>query len=202
MNHRIVGALAQARIPVVLLDRCYLPHPQRSPYDLAGIDNRRAGCLATAHLWQAGARRIAFLARPEIVPTVEARIAGFREALVTLPVEASPVLRIDPADRGAVRDMIATHRPDGVVCANDRTAGSLMHSLLALQVAIPGQVKVVGMDDAGYAGLLPVPLTTVRQPCREIGIAAMHAMLERLAFPAMPPRDILLSATLTHRESA
>ena len=202
MNHQIIAALTHARIPVVLLDRCYLPHPQRSAFDLIGIDNRRAGYLATAHLWHTGSRRIAFLARPEIVPTVEARIAGFLEALISHPVEAGPVLRIGATDRAAIKEMMDTYAPDAVVCANDRTAGGLMHSLLALKFQIPGQVKIVGMDDAGYASLLPVPLTTVRQPCRDIGIAAMHAMLERLAHPDMPTRDILLAATLTCRESA
>ncbi|MES2706316.1 MAG: GntR family transcriptional regulator [Verrucomicrobiota bacterium] len=202
MNRQIISALSAARIPVILLDRCYLAHPQRSGYDLVGIDNRRAACLATEHLWNSGARRILFLARPKAVPTVEARIAGFREALFSRPVEVSAVVRIDEADQKAVKAMLEQHAPDAVVCANDRTAGSLMHSLKALDFNVPGRVKVVGMDDAGYAELLPVPLTTVRQPCREIGITAMHAMLERLAHPNMPARDILLAATLTLRESA
>ncbi len=59
-NHRIVAALDRARIPVVLLDRCLEPYPQRSKYDLVGIDNRRIGYLATEHLIKAGAKRIAF----------------------------------------------------------------------------------------------------------------------------------------------
>lgn len=201
-NRQIISACSAARIPVVLLDRCFLPHPQRSGYDLVGIDNRRAGYLATEHLWNSGARRILFLGRPKGVPTVEARTAGFREALFAREVEISAVQRLDEADREAVRAMMERHAPDGIVCANDRTAGSLMHSLKALGFEVPSQVKVVGMDDAGYANLLPVPLTTVRQPCREIGIAAMHAMLERLSHPDMPARDILLAATLTLRESA
>jgi DNA-binding LacI/PurR family transcriptional regulator len=29
--------------PIVLLDRCLEPYPQRSKYDLVGIDNRRTG---------------------------------------------------------------------------------------------------------------------------------------------------------------
>ena len=47
---------------------------------------------------------------------------------------------------------------------------------------------------------LPVPLTTVRQPCREIGEAAMDAMLARIARPQMPPRDILIGCRLVVRE--
>ena len=88
-NHRIVAALDRARIPVVLLDRCLEPYPRRSKYDLVGIDNRRTAYLATEHLITAGAKRIVFLARPNSAPTVDARIAGYREALLSLSKQRS-----------------------------------------------------------------------------------------------------------------
>jgi GntR family transcriptional regulator of arabinose operon len=53
-----------------------------------------------------------------------------------------------------------------------------------------------------YASLLPVPLTTVHQPCREIGEAAMAAMLSRIEQPGMPVRDILIDCRLVVRESS
>jgi DNA-binding LacI/PurR family transcriptional regulator len=62
-------------------------------------------------------------------------------------------------------------------------------------------VRIVGIDDVQYAPLLPVPLTTVHQPCREIGVAAVAAMLERIGSPEMPRRDILLDCRLVVRES-
>jgi DNA-binding LacI/PurR family transcriptional regulator len=49
--------------------------------------------------------------------------------------------------------------------------------------------------------LLPVPLTTVRQPAREIGEAALRAMLDRVHRPDLPPRDILLDGELVVRRS-
>src|SRR5258706_11898482 len=96
--------------------------------------------------------------------------------------------------------MKAVHA-EAFVCANDRTAGHLMHNLLALGHRIPGDVKIVGMDDVGYARLLPVPLTTVQQPCRAIGEPAMSALLEWIERPAMHPRDVLLHCKLVVRES-
>src|SRR5437588_11935591 len=81
-NHQIVAALDRARIPVVLLDRCLEPYPQRSKYDLVGIDNRRTGYLATEHLIKVGAKRIALLARPNSATTVDARIAVYRKAIL------------------------------------------------------------------------------------------------------------------------
>ena len=52
-----------------------------------------------------------------------------------------------------------------------------------------------------YASLLPVPLTTLRQPTREIGAAAFAAMLDRVNRPETPVRDIFLQSLLIVRRS-
>ena len=76
-----------------------------------------------------------------------------------------------------------------------------MRALLALGYRIPRDVRIAGIDDVEYASLLPVPLTTVHQPCREIGEAAMSAMLDRIARPNMLPREIRVECWLVIRES-
>jgi DNA-binding LacI/PurR family transcriptional regulator len=203
VNQRIARALTGAAIPIVLLDRTILPYPERCRHDLVGIDNRRAGFTITAHLLRLGCRRIGFVAVPNAAPTVDARAAGYREALHAwdVPPERQLVCRIDPDDQEAVRAMMEAGRPDALVCANDRTAGRLMHKLLRLGYAIPRDVRLAGIDDVEYAALLPVPLTTLRQPTRPIGDAALTAMLERVRRPELPARDILLHCDLIVRAS-
>jgi GntR family transcriptional regulator, arabinose operon transcriptional repressor len=203
VNARIAQALDAARIPLVLLDRTVLPWPRRGHHDLVGIDNRRAGHLVTEHLLRAGARRIAFVGLPNAAATVDAREAGWREALYAggAPFDRSLARRIDPADAAAVEALLASCRPDGIVCANDGTAARLMHTLLGLGHAVPGEVRLVGIDDVEYARLLPVPLTTYRQPTRQLGAAALAAMLDRVAGADLPTRDILLHGTLVVRRS-
>lgn len=202
-NERVVAALEKARIPVVLLDRDFLPYPDRSRHDLVGIDNRRAGFAVTEHLLRLGSRRVAFLTYPRAAPTSAERLAGYREALFVhgLPVDPALAVTLDLDDTAAVRGMLEALRPDAVVCVNDFTAGVLMQNVHALGMRVPGDVRVTGIDDAGFARLLTVPLTTLRQPCREIGLAAMTAMLERLAHPEMPVRDVFLECRLVVRES-
>jgi DNA-binding LacI/PurR family transcriptional regulator len=202
-NHRVISALQLARIPVVLLDRCFLPYPERSRHDLIAIDHRRAGYMVTGHLLKLGCRRIAFVAYSNSASTVAARIAGYREALFVsgAPVESDLVQRLTSDDESEVRRVMELLRPEAIVCANDRTAGHVMHSLIRLKYRIPEDVRIVGMDDVEYANLLPVPLTTVHQPCKEIGAAAVVAMLERMTDPAMSARDILLDCRLVIRDS-
>jgi DNA-binding LacI/PurR family transcriptional regulator len=202
-NRRIAAAFDRARIPIVLLDRTVVPYPGRGHHDLVGIDNRRAGYVITEHLLRQGARRPAFVGLPDAAATVDARAAGFREALYAwdIPVEERLAQRLDPADVTRVRAFLHAVRPDAIVCANDRVAARLMQSLLGLGVGIPGDVRLVGVDDLEYAGLLPVPLTTLRQPTREIGAAALAAMLDRAGGADLPTRDILLHGTLVVRAS-
>lgn len=204
MNRRILAAFKEARIPVVLLDRDALPFPGRSDCDLVGLDNWRAGLVATNHLLGLGSTRPFFLCNSRrTASSVEERIAGFYAALTArgLPVDPAQVQRLDLEDDGALRQMIAEHRPEAIVCANDRTAGRLMQAALAQGLRIPQDLRIIGLDDIPYASLFSVPLTTLRQPCREIGLAAMQTMLERLKQPDLPPRRITLEAALVVRQS-
>jgi len=203
VNQRITSALNRAHIPLVLLDRDYMLYPARSQFDLVGIDNRRTAFGAVEHLVKVGARKIAFLGKRLSAPTVDARIAGYREALLAYRFRCDDnfVLRCDPEDEQLIRQFIDKNRPDAFLCANDHTAARLMHSLIKLGISIPEEVRVVGIDDVKYANLLPIPLTTQHQPCFDLGRVAMSTMLDRLAYPDLPARDISLNCTLVVRRS-
>jgi GntR family transcriptional regulator of arabinose operon len=203
VNRMVVASLNKARIPIVLLDRCIDAYPARAEYDLVGIDNRRAAYGATIHLVEAGAKRIAFLGRKLSASTVDARIAGYREALFATDLlrREDLVTRGDPADESLVRSILDEHRPDAFLCANDHTAATLMKSLISLGVRIPDEVRIVGIDDVKYASLLSIPLTTQHQPCLDIGRVAMATMVERLKDPDLPIREISLSCRLIIRKS-
>jgi GntR family transcriptional regulator, arabinose operon transcriptional repressor len=198
INRGIAEILDKAGIPIVLLDRDLVPYPARSRYDLVGIDNRRAGYAITSHLLSAGCGRVMFLGRPGSAPTVDARILGYREALGDLPVN---VCRIEPEDKGKVKEALAKFRPDGIVCANDFTAAHLLKTLNELGVSVPDETRLGGIDDVKYASLLSVPLTTIHQPCAHMGGIAVSTMLERLRHPKLPARDILLNFHLVVRDS-
>jgi DNA-binding LacI/PurR family transcriptional regulator len=202
-NQAVVSVLEKAGIQIVLLDRCFLPYPKRCHHDVVSIDHRRAGYLITEHLLKLGCRRIAFVAFAHSASTIEARVAGYQDALRRAGASLEPdlVQQLSNNDDSEVAQLMQRLKPDAIACANDRTAGHVMHSLIGLNYGIPKDVPIVGIDDVQYANLLPVPLTTVRQPCREIGVAAASAMLERVAIPKMPTRDILLDCKLVVRDS-
>ncbi len=203
VNARIVEALDRARIQIVLLDRCFARYPLRSKYDLVGIDNRRAGYLITQHLLGHGIKRIAFVAKPFSATTVDERIAGYREALMAygISLQEDLVRKGDPEDPEFIRKLITECRPEGIVCANDFTAAKVMAGLASQGIQVPEEIRIVGIDDVKYAGLLPVPLTTQHQNCADIGATAMTTMLQRLQKPDLPTRDILLQTNTVVRRS-
>jgi GntR family transcriptional regulator of arabinose operon len=194
-NRRVLQMLEAAEIPVVLLDRRPDEGAGRRKCDLVGIDNRRAGVLATEHLAGLGARKTGFVMYEGQAPTAHLRAAGYAEVVAGAP-------RVFTLSADMPFELPKEAREcDAFVCSNDRLAGRLMHALLAKKVRIPEDVRIVGIDDVNYASLLPVPLTTIHQPCREIGEPAMQVMRERLRKPRSPVRDTLLDCELVVRES-
>ncbi len=204
INRRITSAIDEAKIPIILLDRDLCAFPRRSKYDVVGIDNRRAGFTITNHLLECGTRRIVFFARPHSAPTVAMRTAGCLDAIREFADRGAVGWTGfgDPSDVSLIRAIISRHHPDAFVCANDYTAARLLASLTTLGIQVPAQIKVTGFDDLRYASLLQTPLTTIHQPCLELGSAALGAMFARIANAAMPARDYLLDFKLVVRQSS
>lgn len=202
-NRDLVERLRRGGAAVVLIDRDLVPFPMREGLDLVGLDNFAAGFMAADHLLKLGCRSLAFARRRNSAPTVDARIAGAREAMAARGLAAPPdfVREGEFDDPARVRESFLRGPLDAIICANDRMAAVLMRSLHKCDRRVPQDVRLVGFDDVRYATLLSVPLTTVHQPCREIAAVALRTMLDRIADPQLPPRTIRLTPRLVVRES-
>jgi LacI family transcriptional regulator len=202
-NRRLAESLREAGIPVVLIDRDLRNFPGRSDFDLVGLDNMTGGYMVAEHLIKLGCKRLCFVARPLSAATVDARIAGVREALARhrIQPEGGWIRTGDPGDVKFVRSLTAGNQVDAFICANDFTAAELLRSMQSLGIHAPKDFRVVGFDDVNYATLVSPPLTTVHQPCRDIAVIAFRTMLERLAEPSLPARSIYLTPHLVVRES-
>ena len=204
LNRKIARMLQEANIAVVLLDRDIVEFPGHSQFDLVGIDNFSAGFVLTQHLLQQGNRDFRFLARPNYPATTDLRLAGAREAIARAGLALARPLGWfgDPADAAFVTEMLRPRLPDAIICSNDQTAARLIQTLSARGVRLPADVRVAGFDDVRYATLLTVPLTTIHQPCRAIGRAAVSAMLERIQYRDRAPQQSHLPFSLIVRESS
>lgn len=202
-NARMARSLHDAGIPVVLIDRDYVPFPSRSKFDLVGVDNLDGGFALAEHLIKLRCQSICFVHPAHSAPTISARIAGVRAALDKhgLTWSADRVFEGNPADPAFLQHILRQAKPDALVGGNDHTAALLLQTLTKLRIAVPQKVRVVGFDDVAFATLVSPALTTVQQPCREIAVTAYRTMMDRLADPALPPRHIMLSPRLLIRDS-
>ena len=200
INREIAGMFSAAGIPVVLLDSDIVFPPERSDFDVVGINNSDAGYRLAEHLLAQGARKIHFQMRPNWAPSVRNRLRGVVTALGQHGLKCS-VLTADPEDLPALKRHLRRGRPDAFVCGNDTAAAKFRQTLDAAGLRVPDDVLLAAFDDVQIASILTPPLTTVRQPCREIGATLFNRLMARIARPDMLPAEILLPSPLVLRES-
>jgi LacI family transcriptional regulator, repressor for deo operon, udp, cdd, tsx, nupC, and nupG len=66
---------------------------------------------------------------------------------------------------------------------------------------VPTDVSIVGFDNLEYAEMMVPQITTVNQPCREIGVSAMERVQELLNGQDDKPKVTLLEHELVIRGS-
>lgn len=173
--------LSAQGIPVVLVDRAA---PSGSRIPSVSVDDERGGWLAAQHLIESGRRQIAFIgnSNPTLHQTRD-RLAGVRRAIagangVTLETIAPQDASLSAGVRAArtLVDRPESERPDGVVCPTDVIALGVLHALIMAGIRVPIDVAVTGYDDIETAETAAVPLTTVRQPAREMGETAVRLL--------------------------
>lgn len=90
-------------------------------------------------------------------------------------------------------------RPTAVFCFNDMTAVGVMYSLALAGLQVPAHVSVVGFDDLELAAYFSPPLTTVRQPRRQMGERAMQMLLALIEEQGVPQAEVLQTELVVRR---
>ncbi|WP_346042454.1 LacI family DNA-binding transcriptional regulator [Actinomadura chokoriensis] len=197
-----ISRLRAAGMSVVLIDR---DSPQACS---ARVDHVAGGEIAAAHLLGIGRERIVFVTGvPEPQPCVERRDGAARtivEAGFTKPRTLVQDALSPTEGQAAAHEVMAMRpRPDGVFCANDLLAIGLINELTRLGVRVPDDIAVIGYDDIELAASAAVPLTTIRQPRRELGWeAAELALAEMSEGKSHQHRQVVQRPELIIRESA
>ncbi len=197
-----IQRLVARGVPIVLL--------ARSP--LAGIpavrvDNLGATFELTRHLLEDhGYRRLVFVGNIEGAPDASERWEGYLEAHrrfgVEPPERPVPVGFDEYAGAAAARMIFAEHPyPDAIVCANDEIAFGIASVATARNIDIPGEVALTGWDDIPLAAIITPPLTTIRQPTRDLGSMTARLLLEMIDGRTPAPLDTILETRLIRRAS-
>jgi LacI family repressor for deo operon, udp, cdd, tsx, nupC, and nupG len=204
MTGWLPAALLQAMPPTTVIA---LELIEGSRLPAVAIDNRHAARLAVEHLLALGHRRIAYVGGPPRLVMSADRRQGYLDALKGAGIAADPEL-ICPGNFHFASGQDAVRRLQekgtaftAIFCSNDEMAVGALNALRERSVGVPGEVSVVGFDDMDYAFSSVPPLTSVRQPRREIGRRAMQMMVDLLSGKELVKRFHKAGAELVVRAS-
>lgn len=197
--------LMRVGVPLVFFDRCV----RGIGATCVSIDDEESSFIVTEHLIQHGYRRIGHLAGPLKTPVGRERCDGFLKAAATYGVEVSEELIVESgfheAGGYAAMDRLLGlppgKKPDAVVAVNDPAAFGAMKAIFDRGLTIPSDVAVVGFSDDIRAPLMPVPLTTMRQPAFEMGEMAAEKLLAAIAGTQTRPEECTVKTQLVVRAS-
>lgn len=196
--------LSSRNIPLVLVDPAGEPEPG-SPS--VGANNWNGGLLATRHLLELGHRRIAVITGPEHALSSRARLDGYRAAMDLAKVPIDPALvcvgnyHIEDGRRFTRELLRLSDPPTAIFACNDGEALGVYQAAAEAGVRIPEDLSVVGYDDLPMASWNIPPLTTVRQPLREMAAAAATMVVALAQGRPLPQNRVELAVELVVRES-
>jgi LacI family transcriptional regulator len=71
-------------------------------------------------------------------------------------------------------------RPTAVFATNDLLAIGLLQGFVTLGMRVPEDIALIGYDDITFAATAAVPLSSVRQPRRELGRRGAELLFEEI----------------------
>jgi DNA-binding LacI/PurR family transcriptional regulator len=173
------------------------------------VDEVMGAYLATKHLLSLKHQRIALVSGPLVALESRLREDGFLRAL-----------KEQGAEYGRHRDVKILNYSEGegydaanllldlpdyptaiFVSAGDLTALGVMTAIKDRGFKVGKDISVVGYDDLRFSATLDPPLTTVRQPLKEMGRQAMQRLLLAMKDPAHKPDGDLFEPELVLRQS-
>jgi LacI family transcriptional regulator len=197
-------ALARVHLPVVVVDPKGLPQARVTS---VGSTNFAGGLAAAQHLLSLGHRRIAYLGGEATAAHNQARMHGYRAALegqgIKIPdafVRMGHFFYQDGIIGGAAL-LELPEPPTAIFAGSDETAAGVLESARTRGFRIPEDLSVVGFDDTQVASFLSPPLTTVRQPLREMGAVALRTALRLAANEKLDSHHVELATELVVRNS-
>ena len=180
-----VCAIAQSGLPVITLQN----EPMHPDVPNVAINERAAGYLATRHLIEQGCRRIAYLLAPHRL-SLYLRYEGYCRALAEAGLEPDETLihqtgklyySLAAGEEFARKVLQENIRIDGVVAESDNQALGAINVFQKSSVRIPEDVKIIGIDNAPFCTLVPIPISSVSLELLSVGATAVELLLKLCA---------------------
>jgi LacI family transcriptional regulator len=206
-DHKELQSMVRRGEPVVTIDG-----QGRVPFlvDDVTVDHYIGGRMQGQHLLDIGRRRVCLANSAHTCYVVDQRIRGVVDVLteagcppvkMDLPFEAWPIGKGNEV--AYMREYLRTNRTrfDAIAAVGDSLGLWVMGIAMSLGIRVPEELAFVGYDGVSYSANTLMPMTTIANPTREVGVAAFDFMMRRMQYPTDPPRQTLIPPRLVIRES-
>ncbi|RMB61899.1 LacI family DNA-binding transcriptional regulator [Tessaracoccus antarcticus] len=191
-------------IPFVVVDTEGQP-PVGVP--TVGSTNWDGGLAATRHLLELGHRRIGVISGAPHVLCSRARVDGYRSAHDEAGITPDPALirwgdfTAEGGYQHATALLALEDPPTAIFAGSDHQALGVQRAAHEAGMRLPQDLSIVGYDDLPMTAWLSPPLTTVRQPLREMGALATRMVLSLAEGKELVSMRMDLATELVIRES-
>jgi LacI family transcriptional regulator len=171
------------------------------------VDDEEAARRMTDHLILLGHTNIGFIMGHPDHGSSHDRLRGFRTSLVAhgLPPDDAPVEQglytFDSGFACAQRLLGLDPRPTAIFASDDHMAMGVLTAAYERRLRVPAELSVCGFDDTPMARYACPPLTTARQPIRQVARVATECLVDRLQGKDPGERRFVLESKLVLRES-
>ncbi len=171
------------------------------------LDDEKVAYEATRHLISLGHTNIALVTGPMEEDCSQDRAEGYRRALqeAGIAYDESKVLEGDWSASSGQRALLSFvesgNVPTAVFAQNDRMAMGVLRAARDVNLKVPSQLAVIGVDDMPLSSYFDPPLTTMQQDMPLIGQEATRMLLEIIQKKTPAVRELKLSAQLVVRSS-
>ncbi len=195
--------LSESGFPVVFFNRVN----ENIPAPKVVFDDYKWSFLSTEHLVIQGYQKIFHFMHNDSLSLTQNRIKGFLDAheKYGLPVSKDHIfdvgLTIEEGEKIIKRLIEENNMPDALF-TNDLVAVGAMRMAQKNGIKVPRELGIVGFTETRFARVMNPPLTSVLQPCNEMGRFAANLLLQRINSPELPYESITLSGKLNIRSSS
>jgi LacI family transcriptional regulator len=194
--------------PIVLFDRT----TEELTAHKITANNVKGAYQATAHLILSGLTRIAHLNSKSTLAITRERFEGYTQALADhqIAYEEDLVKFCNTAinentDENVAKamDELLVQKPQAIFTATDLLSTKALAYLNKNGYKVPEDISLIGFSNSDLAPILNPPLSTVRQPARQIGELAAQTIINLVKGKDIGPAEtVLLDTELQIRKSS
>lgn len=174
------------------------------------IDNYLAAQQTMGYLFGLGHKRIAIISSENDYISTAQRLQGYKDTLEKhgiapredYIVYASRDYSFKSGKVKARQLLSVEPRPTAIFCISDTLALGAITAAKEMGLRVPEDVTVIGFDDVEHTTMLHPYITTVAQPCYELGRQSAHLLYALMTQGKEVPRQVILEHHLIVRESS